>query len=235
MSDPTCMSYWLPRLEAAVLPVPRTTLVPMSRDAFRDVFNIFDGKPVEGPANEFLRELDAAAARIGYPVFLRTGYTSAKHSWARTCHLTDPADLLSHVAGIMEFSECASFIGLPCDWWAVRELLPTMPLAACPNYDGMPVCREFRCFVLDGEVCCMHPHWPAEALERGGVADAAHVAERLSECSDEEEVRALAARAGAAVGGAWSVDVLETERGWFVTDMAEAEKSWHWPGCAAQE
>jgi hypothetical protein len=27
------------------------------------------------------------------------------------------------------------------------------------------------------------------------------------------------------------VDILETKRGWFVTDMAEAGKSWHWPGC----
>ena len=77
----------------------------------------------------------------------------------------------------------------------------------------------------------MHPYWPAEALERGGVADPESLAQRLSECADEEQVRELAARAGAAVGGAWSVDVLETERGWFVTDMAEAQKSWHWPGC----
>lgn len=30
---------------------------------------------------------------------------------------------------------------------------------------------------------------------------------------------------------AWSVDVLETRRGWFVTDMAEAARSFHWPGC----
>ena len=228
------MSYWLPKLEAAGLPVPRTTLVPMSRAAFRDVFNVFDGKPLEDPANEFLQELGAAAAEIGYPVFLRTGMTSGKHSWSRTCYLAYPERLLSHVASLIEFSECVSFVGLPCSWWAVRELLPTMPLAACPNYDGMPVCREFRCFVLDGAVRCLHPYWPTEALERGGVANAAQVAERLSECFDEEEVRALAARAGAAVGGAWSVDVLETERGWFVTDMAEAEKSWHWPGCSAE-
>ena len=235
MSDPTCVSYWFPRLEAAGLPVPRTTFVSMSRDAFRDVFNIFDGKPVEGPVNEFLRELDAAAARIGYPVFLRTGYTSAKHSWARTCHLMDPADLLSHVAGIVEFSECASFIGLPCDWWAVRELLPTIPLAICPDYEGMPVCREFRCFVADGTVRCVHPYWPLEALERGGGVAPEEVAAQLASCADEQSVRALASRAGAAVGGEWSVDVLETQRGWFVTDMAEAERSWHWPGCAAQE
>ncbi len=45
------------------------------------------------------------------------------------------------------------------------------------------------------------------------------------------EIRSLASRAGAAIGGAWSVDILETTRGWFVTDMAEAHKSYHWPTC----
>jgi hypothetical protein len=45
------------------------------------------------------------------------------------------------------------------------------------------------------------------------------------------EPNTFAKAAGCAVGGAWSVDILETKRGWFVTDMAEAEKSFHWPEC----
>jgi hypothetical protein len=48
----------------------------------------------------------------------------------------------------------------------------------------------------------------------------------------EREVTDLANAAGRAVGGVWSIDLLETQRGWMVTDMAEAEKSWHeWPDC----
>ena len=35
------------------------------------------------------------------------------------------------------------------------------------------------------------------------------------------------------MGGHWSVDILETERGWYVTDMALAPRSWHWPHCKA--
>ncbi len=31
--------------------------------------------------------------------------------------------------------------------------------------------------------------------------------------------------------GAWSVDLLPTERGWFITDMAIMERSFHWPDC----
>ena len=45
------------------------------------------------------------------------------------------------------------------------------------------------------------------------------------------ELRNLASAAGKAVGGEWSVDILETRRGWYITDMAEAYKSWHWEGC----
>ncbi len=152
------MSDWLPKLEAVGVPVPRTALVRMPREAFQDVLNVFDGKPIEGPANEFLRKVAAAATEIGYPAFLRTGITSGKHSWARTCYLTDPARLLSHVASLVELSVCVSFVGLSCEWRAVREFLPTMPLVVCTRYEGMPMCREFRCFVADAEVRCMHPY-----------------------------------------------------------------------------
>lgn len=233
MSNKTCMSYWLPKLEAARLPTPRTIMVPMSPEAYRDIWNLFDCKPLEGPANPFLAEIKVAAAEIGYPVFLRTGLTSGKHSWANTCCFTDPARVVHHVASIVEFSECCDFIGLACDWWAVREFLPTMPLGSCPQYDNMPVCREFRCFVRDAEVVCVHPYWPANALEIGGLENAAEVAEQLAACADEARIRELASSAGAAVGGEWSVDLLETSRGWFITDMAEAKKSFHWPGCLA--
>jgi hypothetical protein len=48
----------------------------------------------------------------------------------------------------------------------------------------------------------------------------------------ERQLTDLANAAGRAVGGAWSIDVLETRRGWYVTDMAEAASSWHeWPEC----
>lgn len=33
------------------------------------------------------------------------------------------------------------------------------------------------------------------------------------------------------LGGSWSVDVLKTKRGWFITDCAVAQRSFHYPGC----
>ena len=45
----------------------------------------------------------------------------------------------------------------------------------------------------------------------------------------------LATKAGRALGGSWSVDILETARGWFITDMAEADRSFHLPDCPNAE
>jgi hypothetical protein len=138
----------------------------------------------------------------------------------------------AHVVAIVEFSEMMG-AGLPCEWWAVREFLPTLPLALCPRFGNMPVCREFRYFVKDSTVLCRHPYWPANALEQGGVPDALQASEGLAHCTELSVLDALASRAGAVVGGEWSIDFLETGRGWYLTDLAEAHKSWHWPNCPA--
>ncbi|KKN90017.1 hypothetical protein LCGC14_0231290 [marine sediment metagenome] len=232
--DKTCLSYWFPKIQAAGLPVPKTIIVPMPVEAFCDAFHVFDGKPMTGKAQPFFDEIKAAADKIGYPCFLRTGQTSGKHDWDRTCFIESAeVDIAHHVIALVEFSEMVALSGLACNIWAVREFLPTKPLATCPIYENMPVCREFRVFVEDGTVKCFHPYWPMEALERGGVdeKEMQGIYDQLCQGPDEQVVLGIASRAGEVVGGAWSVDMLETERGWFLTDMAEAERSYHWEGC----
>lgn len=137
-------------------------------------------------------------------------------------------------------------IGLGTDVWCVRELLPTRPLAHLPRYAGMPLVREMRAFVGNGAVQCLHPYWPEGAI-RQGFAYRDHPAESLPAgltemiqaattwtADEERDVRALLLRVAAAMqetGEVWSVDVLDTARGWYVTDCAVAERSFHWPGC----
>lgn len=227
--DRTCMSYWLPLLEAAELSVPKTILIPMSDEAFRDVFRVFDGQPMTGDAEPFFQDIKKAADQIGYPCFLRTGQTSAKHSWDRSCFLPSADAIQSHVMAIVEYSECVTLVGLDCSVWAVREMLPTKPFGVCPNFYNMPLCREYRFFVSDGEVRCWHPYWPKEAIEQGG-ADAS-LYDSLASTDGYEHAFTLAHKTARAVAGAWSVDVLDTERGWYVTDMAEARKSFHVEDC----
>ncbi len=120
---------------------------------------------------------------------------------------------------------------LPWRTWALREYLPIKPFGSCPGYEGMPLCREFRFFVEDGEVKCWHPYWPTESLERGGVEMSEDKYREMCRLDDPAELLQIASKAGEACGGAWSVDLLETKRGWFLTDMAEAGSSYHWREC----
>jgi hypothetical protein len=228
------LSNWFPKIEAAGLPVPKTVVLSMPAEAQKVIWAAFDGEdsPDRAELDVFIARLGDACDSIGYPAFLRTGLISGKHSWKRTCFVTDRANLRGHVGELAEFSECADFLGLNWNIWVVREYLPVRPVALCRAYGDMPVCKEFRFFVDEGKVRCWHPYWPLHALERGRPdRDFDFAALCNLEDVDLLELTALAERAGKAVGGSWSIDILDTARGWFVTDMAEANKSFHWEGC----
>jgi len=103
-----------------------------------------------------------------------------------------------------------------------------MPVGVCRDYVNMPICREFRFFVDGPEVKCWHPYWPLNALEQGNP----HYYSgfdygEFCQTPEIKKITELASAAGAAVGGEWSIDVLETSRGWYITDMVEACKSYH--------
>lgn len=231
--DKTALSWWFPKLEAAGLPVPITKLIEMPVAAQESIWAAFDGKDKNATdIKAFFAALTGIAAGVGFPCFLRTDHTSGKHEWESTCFVRSADDIPQHVFNIAEHSELCDFVGLPWSVWVVREFLPTIPLGVCPVYGNMPLCREFRFFVDDGEVRCWHPYWPLESLEQGGADVSLY--DRLAAAPDDyQALHALAHKVAGAIGGAWSVDILETERGWFVTDMAEAHRSFHWEGCEA--
>jgi hypothetical protein len=227
--DKTCLSYWFPLLAEAGIPVPETIIVKTNVN----LMALFDGLIPEG-YQEFITELRGAVDHMmqGSPgaVFLRTGQTSGKHEWERTCYLTDATKLEAHVSAITEFSAIADFFGLRTDVWAVREMLPVNRLAICERYSGMPFVREYRFFVDGPKIEAVFPYWPKESLKQGKPGDP-NWADRWQEVYDyypSDTVIALASKAGAALGGKFSVDVLDTERGWYVTDCAEAYKSYRW-------
>ncbi|MFH1574258.1 MAG: hypothetical protein ABIG68_09760, partial [Acidobacteriota bacterium] len=95
-----------------------------------------------------------------------------------------------------------------------------------------------------GQIQCVHPYWPENAIAEGLMAPgvqmewakqkAAGLARQLVAVSQETllDCIKLAERAGRAVDdGYWSVDILLTKNGLYVTDMADGERSWHWPEC----
>jgi len=230
-----CLSYWFPKLLAAGVPVPRTNI--LTTDIH--LFDLLDGKTPDG-FEDFIKALSASVLDIGLPCFLRTGQGSGKHQWKDTCCVTD-IDLLSrHVAELVNWSACVDFIGLPFNVWCSREFLPVAPIAVLPDYGNMPLVKEIRCFVRGGNVVCHHPYWPADAICQGYhphamPADLDAIVAASSDL-DWPAAKPLAETVAAAFkdDGAWSVDLLETTRGWYVTDMAEAERSFHWPGCVSR-
>jgi hypothetical protein len=228
-------------LEAAGLPVPKTRIIHMPPEAQEYIWKIFDGAdPDWGTAGgtacqNFVMEVQVAGEEMGWPCFLRTDYTSHKHDWEKTCFLKRPESVTAHVLAIVEFSEMADLLGMPWDVWAVREMLPTIPLGVCDRYGNMPVCREFRFFVQDGQAKCFHPYWPRPALDSGmtnGIQTETYIKTAAVDRQTKKDLKGLAESAGAAVdGGDWSIDLLETKNGWYVTDMAAADTSFHWEGC----
>jgi len=242
---------WYP-LIVSLAPTPRT-VIRSGMDLMPLAYGP-EGDPNGALEHEFdalCEWVGASAAEVGgFPLFLRTGLTSGKHGWRDTCYVPDAGSVESHVSAIIEYSASADFMGLPCDVWAVRELLPTYGLFTA--FDGMPVTRERRYFVRDGTVIGHHPYWPPEALERetdpffdpdgivpthrASIDDWRSALDVVNAETPDEiaELTRLTERVGAVLPGAWSVDWLWVHRpatndsGWYLTDMAWAERSFVW-------
>lgn len=233
--DVNNLAYWFPKIRDAGLPVPRTEILTMPDDVCEEAYTVFDGATDTPLFNKWVTGLEEVVAKVGRPAFLRTGHTSGKHDWKNTCFIGPDSDVGQHAFGIIEYSALNSMFGeLPWQTWVVREMLPSKVIGVCPRFGDMPVAREYRVFV-DGGLCeCWNPYWPLGALRQGGndIDDKDYTNWcRFRDAAERQQVMALAQRAGLAVGGRWSVDILDTERGWFVTDMAEADKSFHWEHC----
>lgn len=224
----TCLSYWFPLIQAAGLPVPRTEIVRTDCELLR-----LAGSETPEGCTAFLAELYAAAERIGYPCFLRTGQTSNKHEWRDSCHLLKADNLEQHVYNLVVFSEICDCFGIPSNVWVVRELISTTP--AFHAFRDMPIVREFRVFTKDNKAICIHPYWPEYSIRQPNDEDWKGRLAVMSDITPTSAGRlgAMAENAAKATEhGDWSVDFLQDSTGnWWLTDMAEADKSWHWPGC----
>lgn len=255
MIDRNCLTYWFPRLLAAGIPVPRTEIVKTELELMHILDDPEDHPWPRGFAQEytyFLNHLKAAADVIGFPCFLRTGQTSCKHNWKQTCYVTRIEQINDSVPLMIDLSGCND---LATNVWVLREYLPVKPIAVLPRYGGMPLVREMRCFVEGGKILCQHPYWPRGAIRDGLPkklshgwdednvddgreleADDLYLASQM-DINTKVEVLKLAEEVAEvfADDGYWSVDVLETERGMFVTDMAVGERSFHWPECPAKK
>lgn len=224
--DPNCASHWFPLIAAAGLPVPETHIIA----APRDIYGLLDGVTPTG-WEEMVAAINAAGDEVGWPCFLRTGHTSGKHRWRTTCWLERPGDVEEHLVALVEDSMLSS---LPVSVWLIRQVIDVDAMCRCEAYHGMPVVREFRVFAhSDGRIEHLQPYWPPGAVANGRPDNERWkpLLDAMSRLGADERglVEDLARRAAAAVGGFWSVDILQAADGsLLVTDMAIGEDSYRW-------
>lgn len=227
MIDRISLAYWFPILKLTGLPVPDTSW--WETDA--DFWAVIDGKPSQS-ADDFLDDLKRRASEWGYPLFLRTGHTSAKHSWKNSCYVTSEDDLGKAVYGLVEYSAMA-MPSMPMNVWAIREFLP-LDIHFHAFYGDMPIATERRYLIEEGEIICSHPYWPAEAFEtmRNKPEDWRERLEMMNAIEATPDVDHMSITVSMNFEGAWSLDWARHEDGrWFAIDMAPGEVSFHWPGC----
>lgn len=224
-TDKISLSYWFPILEKANVPVPKTQL--WVTDA--DFWPLLDGMGSES-ANDFLDDLRQRANEWGYPLFLRTGHTSAKHSWKRSCFIEQEKVIGRNIFNIIEYS-AMMMPPLPLNTWAIREFLD-LDVHFTAFWGEMPIATEFRYFIEGGEIICYHPYWPEEAFKHEFTSAWKEKLEYINSLRPPAAVDALSKYISELFDGAWSLDWARCKNGdWYAIDMAPAGVSYHWPSC----
>jgi len=219
----SALPTWFPKIKD-ILPVPKTIILNLTPEESIEAMNLLDGVMISDALYSQIKE---SAARIGYPLFLRTDQGSAKHDWKDTCYVESEDKLVGHVAALVNW-QLMRFLPAPRAL-VFRELLPLY--SRFKAFDGeLPISRERRFFVEDGKVQCRHPYWPEGAIEKPDYPDWKEHLSRLNEEMPNEVgyLTALAEVFSRLVPGFWSVDFAQDKSGqWYMIDAARGELSYH--------
>jgi len=235
------LAYWFPILRDMGINVPQTVILDTNKYdtncvvALRKMFWMKKlTKADEKSLGRFISTMEVLAKKMRCPLFLRSGQTSNKHDWLDSCYVTNYIDIAKHIQNIAEHSAMADMKGgWPINIWALRKMIETKPIFTA--FNGFPVTKEFRIFIRNGEVECVHPYWPAEAI-KGHTEDKnwktkLNKMNQLSE-KDRKELMTLSTAIAQKFEGWWSLDWLKGKDGeWYAIDMALGENSYHFPKC----
>ena len=216
------LAFWYPRLYRLGFPMPSTiilhNLVNLELLAYGD-----RPKGIE----TLCKRVRHAGEALGFPVFLRTGLMAAKHSWKESCFVTVESNIEKHLYHLAEASGLACIDRFAsCDFIVVREMLETVPYFTYFNGD-MPITKERRFFIRNGKVECHHSYWPRDVFPDKDDATLKDL--NLLTAEEEKELTGMATYVANCFTGFWSCDFLKTKKGWYLTDMAIGERSFHQP------
>lgn len=150
------------------------------------------------------RIMAALADFEGAPVVLKDYVKSCKHSWEEACFIPDSGDragVARVVGNFLEWQGAELNEGL-----VFREFVELAGIGSHPE-SGMPLTKEFRAFVWQGELLEVYPYW-----EAGGYPDTELPREWLAEVAAKVE------------SPFFSLDFAERrEGGWLVIELGDGQ------------
>jgi len=237
MKNLNSMLEWYPLIEK-VVSTPKTVMIPLQEIEDLDTFisPAYDNEVKNTEMKRLVDKAEKASQSLGgYPIFLRSDQTSNKHDWNNTCYVTNNQSLAAAIARIFEFSLMVD-IGFKAV--ILREFL-TLP-HEFHAFNGMPVSKEFRFFIKNGEVQCRHPYWFPSCMRRVDDNNWLPKLRKLQELDPTtqnllDEISMKVSKAVESLqtpNNYWSIDFCYAEKiGWLVTDMAIGEDSYHYGTC----
>lgn len=222
---------WLPATVcAAEVRVPRTLVVRIDP---HDFWCALDGEPGGEIPWE---ELHRAAAAVGFPCFVRTDMSSAKHAGPGVYRVDSAQNVERAVLSTFEDSAAKDLATGPTPLRAIlfREWIDIDARFSAFGYhiSGLkhPIGPEWRVFAREGTTLCHHFYWPEDAIEQPSAPDWRQRLRKMAEQPVPEVVLQAARAVSAQLEGAWSVDFAQDRAGqWWLIDMADAVQSWHPP------
>jgi len=201
--------YWWPLVKDLGIPVPKSTVCKID-----------------------LADVRCAAECIGFPLFMRTDLCSGKHNWINSCFVSNASHIEENMITVIQDNVRWSMLGIHPQAMVLREFLALE--TAFVAFDGdMPINREFRYFIEDGNIQCMHPYWPETAFNRHPARMAHHPnwKERLrllSQPDASQDIITEYVSRMTHLKGSWSADFAKGKNGtWYLIDMALAHNSYH--------
>lgn len=228
---------WLPKIEAAGLPTPKTIVVPYEHE---EVVAFLEGGADEKATRSLYDVITVACDEIGWPCFIRTDLASAKHAGPDAYLARDRQNVWRAILKTVEDNEMKFWLesmakGGP-QAFMVRQFLDLDH--SFTAFGDLPISREWRLFAGPDGLICGHPYWPEEAIEfwnktEGPAGWKDLLADHHKKPDNFDQLTDMAVQAVKACGGGeWSVDFAMDKSGkWWLIDMALKEDSWHWPGC----
>jgi len=218
------MDHWFPLTKNLPIPQPRTE-VAITQGT--DKWNEFLQDP--HTFDDIFGKILSCADKLGYPLFIRTDQSSAKHSYVDTCKV-EKRDQLS--ANIYRLIEENIMCDLNIQTLYFRSFIELN--SGFTAFNKLPIAPERRYFVKDGEVLCHHPYWPEEAIQNASREIWIPKLNAINfEYRDEIIIlTTFSETISKAVPGCWSVDFAKAKDGtWYFIDMADARLSWHPEDC----